>query len=342
MILFVGQEPNPDRRRARWVFPAVLAGSGAIFFMAGWLTGPGQEKTYLQLQFASDSVHRFAVLALPVSAVVYLFFWPIGRVFVEFDWVRRVTRSIMMAALACFCATGAYILRFDSAIEQKGLAGQFIAADTDFAAPRSDYRPQGPFREDDSGPGVASGELPGGDYLTLDRRTLARRTPDDGYRWSRKRPGRWPASLVVTADTVLLAMPGADFEDDVLLCAVELASGRLRFAFHCLGNSISPVVTQGKLLAFTIRRPSLSAVYLFDWARPRLLWQRELEQPTRLAPRFRGSALEVAQGAEVLGLDLHHGRRRGLVAACEKPDANAVVCRAGRVVGWASDTGKRE
>ncbi len=321
------------RKRKRWITRGALLGVFLLGLGLGWLLVPAGEWAYLDLQADSDAVHRFAVLWLPISGVVFLFFWPIGRVFEEFVWVRRVTLAVMAIALAFGAGVASHVLRFDGGIERAGLRGQMLAYSTKVPGIGGSWL-LGPYREDDDGPGIATDKLPGGDYLTLDKRRLARRTAADGYRWSRHRDGLWPAMLVVTPVTVLLAMPSGQYPDDITISAVELVSGRGLFDFHCLGNRVSAPVVRGEILAFTIGRPSSSAVYLLNLREIKLAWSRFLPQVTGLPPRLDASWVEVAQGSTILRLAARDGREIGRSQACADPAAARVACRAGQVIAW--------
>ncbi len=318
----------------RWITRAALLG---IFFLGlglGWLLCPSGARAYLDLQAYSDSVHRFAVLWLPISGVAFLFFWPICRVFEEFVWVRRVTLAIMALALAFGAGVASYVLRFDGGIERAGLRGQMSAYTTKLPGIDGSWL-LGPYLEDDDGPGVATDKLPGGDYLTLDKRRLARRTVTDGYRWSRRRGGLWPAVLLVTPTIIFLAMPSGQYPDDIVISAVELVSGRGLFDFHCLGDRVSaPVVMQDEMMFFTISRHSSSAVYSLNLGEVKLAWSKFLPQVTRLPPRMNQSFVEVAQAGMILRLDARDGHETGRRAACADPDSARVACSAGRVIGW--------
>lgn len=329
-----------EPRRKRWIVRAALLGICVIGLVLGWLLSPSCERAYLDLQAGSDAAHRMAVLWLPVSAVAFLFFWPIARVFEEFVWIRRVSLTVMTTALAFGSGLASYIVSFDRGIEQAGLRGQFEIFAAGKATTGGAGGVLGPFHEGKDGPGIASDALPDGDYLTLDKRTLSRRTSSGGYRWSRKRGGLWPAWLVVTPARVLLAMPSGKYPDDMILAAVDLESGRWLFDFHCLGNRMSAPRLSGDRLAFTIARHSNSAVYLLDPAKPELAWSRFLPRITDLPPRLKAASIEVAQGGSVVSLDIRDGHLQESRPVCADPAAAQVACRAGRVIAWLEREGE--
>lgn len=93
----------------------------------GWLSGPGTHSTYLQLQEASDFVHRCALVALPglfllgIGISVTMYFWR--------DRLRKLWTTLIFASLAVWCGVATYIVRFDSKLESLGLFGQFVYGD---------------------------------------------------------------------------------------------------------------------------------------------------------------------------------------------------------------------
>jgi len=83
---------------------------------------------------------------------------------------------------------------------------------------------------------------------------------------------RWKPSLrLEDGDTRYFLGPGYRWEDNLAVAAVELSSGRLRWVFHCLGNSVSGAVIDGGKLSFRSRRPSNVTSYLLDTNEPRVL-----------------------------------------------------------------------
>jgi hypothetical protein len=246
-----------------------LVGAGA-----GLVAAPGSGDAYLTLQALSDSHHRFAVLALPSGLVALLLAGLAARLFRRRKPIRQAAGLVAMLSGAFFAGVLAFILRFDAVIERSGLEGQWVGEKT--ASVAGDVL--GPFGEDQNGPGVATSELASGDVITLDRRTLARKTSDGSFRWNLRRPGPHPGSILVAGDAVLYAGPGGDYEDDLVLMAVDLESGARRWAFHTLGRRAWMVV-EDEHLCLVAARPAISSVTLFRFTRPERLRAVTVEEP---------------------------------------------------------------
>jgi hypothetical protein len=83
---------------------------------------------------------------------------------------------------------------------------------------------------------------------------------------------RWKPSLrLEEGDSQYFLGPGFLYEDNLAVAAVERSSGRLRWIFHCLGNSVSGAVIENDRLSFKARRPSHTTSYLLDLNEPRVL-----------------------------------------------------------------------
>jgi hypothetical protein len=315
--------------RRWWVFPLVLMGLVLSGVAAGYLAGPGRQVEYLGLQEMSDSSHRLAIVVLPSCLLGLL----LALIMSRLGW-RLAARTMLSLALTVFASVLAFIIHFDGAIEKKGLRGQLITGQVQRGAPGDVL---GPFVEEPQGPGVTTSDLADGDVLTLDRRTLARRNSAGTYLWNRPRPGRHPATLMVAGDTIFFAGPGPEFEDDILLTAVDLASGRLRWSFHCLGNQVR-ITLEADRLALVAARPSHSVVILLGWTEPRHSWSIPLPGRVDLAPRFTSRGIEVATGSQVLMFDPVDGSLTGQADACLLPERLGVVCESQKVVAWATGT----
>ena len=237
-----------------------------LFLGLGARCGPGAGSAYLDLQGASDGVHRLAVFGLPGAFTVLLLGLLGRRLFRARAKLRVIGTALSWISLGFAVLLLGTVFRFDSAIEDKGLCGQLVVFtpakdEADPGAPR-----MGPFAEGPDGPGVASGELAGGDLITLDRRALSRKSVDGRFRWSRPRPGRGPAALLIVSDVLLVLDPSAEFDDDLVLSALDVSSGAPRWAFHCLGVSFAALGSAGREVTFRSQRPSGSVLYRIDWA----------------------------------------------------------------------------
>ena len=260
------QSDQPAAGRARWIpWIGMLLALLLLLGLGAWC-GPGAGSVYLDLQRASDGVHRFAVFGLP-GAFTALVLGLLGRrVLRARAKLRGISTALCWIALGFAALLLGAVFRFDRAIEDKGLCGQLVVfspttGQADPGAPR-----MGPFEEGRDGPGVASGELAGGDLVTLDRRAIARKSVDGRFRWSRPRPGRGPAALLIVSDVLLVLGPSAEFDDDLVLSALDVSSGALRWAFHCLGVSFAALGSAGREVTFRSQRPAGSFVYRLDWA----------------------------------------------------------------------------
>jgi len=248
----------------------------------GWLLAPGSGAVYLQLQARSDALHRGAVLAEPILAVSFVLLGLLALVFADFPWPRRILAGLTLASLAAGLGLGAYVLHFDLTIEEAGSAGQFTSARP--AKISGQQRWAGPWQESD-GPGIASPPRDDGHLVELDRISLTLKDADGRRIWNRRRPGGWPASLLLGERHLLLALPSDRWEDDVLLQLVELDSGRLVSEFHVLGRRISIPLARGPRVVLATWRPSGTALYVLDLAGPRLLWRRRPAERTQWPPR---------------------------------------------------------
>ncbi|MBW1871006.1 MAG: hypothetical protein JRJ19_03025 [Deltaproteobacteria bacterium] len=328
--------PKLKSKFTNWLYPLVVLSCVIVFFIVAYLAGPSTSAAYLNLQAESDGVHRYAVFCLPICLVVVFIFWPISRVFGEFTWIRRVTRGLVGLAWLWAASTAGYVVGFDSTIEQNGLRGQFERSGDIKPKLSKDTFLVGPFKEGTDGPGIATSDLPSGEHLTLDRNSLALRTATGAYKWNRARSGRWPASISVAHETVFVAGPGPEFEDDVVVTAVELRSGRKYFDFHCLGNSVTSLVIEGANLAFCTRRQSVSSVNLIDWIESEAVWSVSIPGLITLEPRLSETHVEVALGAELIELSRKTGKISAQRTVCNDPTGWGVACHNEQVVNWIS------
>jgi hypothetical protein len=103
--------------------PWLLLALGAL---AGLLAAPAGGIRYLELQAASDGVHRIAVIAMPaglLSALLSLLLSIVKRLG---GGIRIAARTVMGCGLGVCLGVLVFIVKFDSAIEQKGTAGQMV------------------------------------------------------------------------------------------------------------------------------------------------------------------------------------------------------------------------
>ena len=186
--------------------------------LLGFLFAPAGDANYLELQAASDGVHRFSIVALPAGALAALVFLTISIIARRRNRVRIISRTVMGCALGVTLGAIILVVQFDSLIEMKGLAGQLVQ----YGA------------------------------------------PEEELRWN-------PSTRLADGDLEYFLGPGYHYEDNVAVAAVDRSSGRLRWTFHCLGDAVSDASIQEGRLSFKTRRPSVTASYVLDLSKPRVL-----------------------------------------------------------------------
>ncbi len=315
------------------------AGIGTAAQIVLVLLGFGQ---YLTMQSLSDPIHRTAVLLIPAGLVVLALTWmlsELGKLAVWLKWTGRVLTSL---SIVCVFGTLMFVYLFDSRLEAQGLTGQFTheaqAARNSIPQALSDLHAF--YREASvKQPGLVVEGLSQGHILTLDRKTIARKTQQGLFIWHLYRPGPPPAYLSFSGDEVYYTGPGPDFEDDIVLAVVDLSTGIMRWLFHGLGNWVSPAVRRGSLVSMVSARPSSSAIRLFQTNSPRLLWAVRVEGAIRIPPRFDGDELLVALEGTLLHLRLDTGQETDRQDVCLKSSSTTeqtfgVVCKDGKVLAW--------
>lgn len=352
--------PAPARRILRGIarHAAALAAGVLAALIAFLLLELGPLATYLDLQAASDAVHRLALLGPPIALGLLVLLWMFSELQKLGRRMGQAGRALWALALGALVGFPAFALRFDVALESSGLTGQFVR----FAGPsrlgpasvlqlqrilapgedslefgQRDYARagQGPYRELSAAePNLAVEDLPGGDFLVLDRRSLVRKRPDGAIAWHAPRPGRPPATLTLIGSLVLYSGLSREFEDSAVLQAFDLEDGHPLWRFDCLGQALSPTVVEGGTLAFLTARPAASEVHVFDLDRGAPVWARRLEGRSPLPPRLGPDWVEVALGGDLLRLDRTSGEDRGRLRACADPETARVACEAGAVVAW--------
>lgn len=103
--------------------PWLLIALGAL---AGLLAAPAGSTGYLELQAASDGVHRLAVIAMPSGLLAALLFLLLSVARKKIFWIRAAARAGMGCALGVCLGVLAFIVSFDSAVERKGTEGQLV------------------------------------------------------------------------------------------------------------------------------------------------------------------------------------------------------------------------
>ncbi len=103
--------------------PWLLIALGAA---AGLLAAPAGGTSYLELQAASDFAHRLSVMAMPAGLLVALLCVLVSMIMKRSDKIRIGARVIMGCALGVCLGVLVFVVRFDSAIERKGTAGQLV------------------------------------------------------------------------------------------------------------------------------------------------------------------------------------------------------------------------
>lgn len=101
----------------------------ALGALLGLLLAPAGSSKYLELQAASDGVHRFAVIALPAGLLAALVCLLLSIVKKRSPKIRAGARTAMGCALGVCLGVLVFIVRFDSVIEQRGTAGQLVPVD---------------------------------------------------------------------------------------------------------------------------------------------------------------------------------------------------------------------
>ncbi|MBN2495993.1 MAG: hypothetical protein JXR96_15480 [Deltaproteobacteria bacterium] len=326
-------------QRSVWLLGAAAGGAlaGAALFSLQTLFSGGD---YLCLQARSDPVHRFALFCAPACLAGLVLAWALGELAHLHRWIRLSGRIAVGTLLGLLFGTLSFTLRFDRALERQGLAGQLLAHGAVPSEPGSGPAMSGPWAERSAEePNLATGALPNGDVLTLDRRTLARKTESGAFRWNRPRPGPPPAWLVLLHGRVaVLAGPGPDFEDDAVIAAVDIQSGRGLWELHLLGRRVLPPIAEGDRLAVLVQRPSGASLHLLDWRGPAVLRAVRTSAPISHPPRIRAGRLEAIADGGLLrwtlpDLDGPHA----VPLACEDPAGFEVACEAGRVVAWSAE-----
>jgi hypothetical protein len=115
------------------LIPWLLLSLGALL---GFLLAPAGSAKYLDLQAASDGVHRNAIIALPAGALIALIFLSISIIARRRNRVRFISRTVMGCVLGVTLGALVFITQFDSQIEQKGLTGQLVQ----YHAPQKELR----------------------------------------------------------------------------------------------------------------------------------------------------------------------------------------------------------
>ena len=313
----------------RWLLTAGFAavGGAAAFGLWSLITGGG----YLDLQRDSDPAHRLVVIGTPAAAGLLILLWMLSELAKLRAWLRWTGRALTGLALAGLLGLPVFIALFDLRLEASGLDGQF-ERHANSAPSGPDGLPQGIWQEASaSAPGLAVEGLGQGEYLTLDRRTLARKRPDGSYAWHRPRPGPPPARLVLSRGRIYYTGPGPEFEDDVVVAALEPDRGALLWSLHGLGNAISEAVVDGDRLVIASQRPASSAVRLVRLAPPAAGWATRLTGKVELPPRMGPQAVWVVVAGELVRLDPDSGGELDRRPACQ---ASEVACQSGRIVSW--------
>jgi hypothetical protein len=325
-MISLGSLRPPRDRIARVV--AVLASLGLAWAAGDWLS-PSDSTTYLALQRRSDPLHRESIVLISAAGAGLLAGllcrWCLRR---RARWAH-VGRAVALASLLLGVGALARARSFDTLIERRGFEGEWTrsaSASATTSEPRS-----GPWSEDE--PGVASDPLPDGDFITLDRISLARKRPDGTFRWRRPRPARSPAHLWVAGDEVLVVGPGRDFSDDMVATGVALEDGKERFAFHWLGDWLLTPALDGDALLICSVRPSSAVALLLRWTSAELAWRLPLPAPPDLPPRLDESGADLALHGEWWRIDRDTGQVLHRRNVCRPPTGEA-ACDGIRVRAW--------
>lgn len=320
---------QPQRGWLGWLVVAGLAALGGLGAFGLWTLATGGG--YLQLQRASNPVHRLVVIGLPAAAGLLVLMWMLSELARLRVWLRWTGRGLVGLGLAGLVGLPLFVVLFDLRLEARGLDGQLVrlgAGDPTTHEPL----PAGSWQEASAdAPGLVVEGLPGDERLTLDRKTLARKRPDGSFSWHLPRPGPPPARLVTDGSRFYYTGRGPDFEDDVLVAALEPTRGQLEWILHGLGNAISEAVIDGDRLVVASRRPASSAVRLVALDPPALAWSARLPGEVQLPPRFNTDAVEVVVDGQLIRLGLDDGRELDRQDACQAP---GVACQGGRIVSW--------
>jgi hypothetical protein len=280
----------------KWIFGMVLAGLAAILLDGLWLGQPPHH--YLYLQSISDPIHRLAVLSLPFS----FFSWLLIRILntQKKRWPRTAHFARLLSGWILFYFVGlvVFVLRFDQRIEQSGSAGLLKVF---------------PFNTPSLSPALR--------FLRekLDLQALT---------------GPWNNQQQIAPPWVILRGQNPHYDDDAMLVAYHRNTGDLLWEFHCLGNRISPISTDGSHLLWASWRPSTNVVYLMDTRTPKILWTRQLEEPLALPPLLQHQRVALAHKHHIHLLDLTKGSTLIRRLACTQKDDPMVVCQDQQVIAW--------
>ncbi len=340
------QIKNHSRRKKNRMLPWFVVficatGIGVAAYETMVLTGSG---AYLSMQSISDQVHRVAVLIIPAGLVLSALTWMLSELGKLGTWLKWSGRVIVALCMVCIFGTLAFVVLFDSRLEAEGLQGQFIHGNDLLpsidALPVSDLHG---FRREESAklPGLAIEDLSLGHILTLDRKTIARKTSEGNFVWHIDRPGPPPAYLNLDGDILYYTGPGPKFEDDVVACAVKMSTGKKQWLYHCLGNWASPVVTEGSFAAFVSARPSSSSIHVLHVWPPKLQWAVRIDGVVKISPRFKGHRLQIAKEGWLIEFTIETGEELNRKRVCPKADGTgkeilSIVCKDGKVVAWRS------
>jgi hypothetical protein len=309
--------------------PAILS-SYVVLSLCGWFLGIffcfGSKITYLQLQANSDGAHRLAITCILACFVLVLLFGVLSWFFRKKPNLFILLTLLGAATLGIMMVTLGYITEFDRTIEEKGLLGQWRVMKHSLPSTQQTSRWQKPVFETNQGPGLVAPIPDSDDIIILDRRTIARKTSNGKYPWSRPRLGLFPASISINNDTIFYLGPGPDFEDDVIISSIDIISGQERWVFHCLGNTVSWPIIKDNLFTVSTHRKSSTAVYLFDWSKTSLIWSTRIDQVSQLPPRFSPAGIEIAVKNQLILLDQDTGKVLQIREACEKYEQNGVIC----------------
>ncbi len=300
----------------------------AAWGVGSWLA-PAVDTSYLALQQRSDDLHRWSLVLFSAAAAGLLVGFLGALLLRRRRWLGMSFRVVLLASPLLAAGTLASVTAFDGLIERRGTEGQWLLHESSLAGAVGPYLG----RWSESEPGVASDALPDGDFITLDRFTLARKRPDGTFRWVRERPARIPAHLLVAGDEVLVTGPGPDYPDDLVVAGFALEDGRERFAYHWLGDRLlSPALERDGLLLCSVR-PSSATLRLLRWPLPEPAWILSLPAPPDIPPRLDAGEAVLAMRGEVWRLERATGRIRERRNAC-RPPTGEVACDGDRVGAW--------
>ncbi|RME21141.1 MAG: hypothetical protein D6806_15210 [Deltaproteobacteria bacterium] len=279
-----------------------IAGVCIACIAAGWLAAPSAA-SYLELQQGSDQLHRDVLLAEALAALGFLVFGITAVIFSHYKAARRVFAVLCISCVAAGLGLGAYVVRHDVVLEEKGTAGQLLTKGT----PPPSWKQPGPWRRfaEKDGPGMSGQPGSDGTHIELDRIGIVLRDANGKTIWNRRRPGGWPAAVLESDSVALVAAPSDRFEDDVVIQAIDRASGRHIYSLHVLGRRVAGVAATGRYVAVLVRRAAFATLYTFPADDPQQRKNHRVDRSATVVGFGNDGRIELRVGERKLFIDAY-------------------------------------